>query len=413
MSSSLESQKKALSRLIEKYSPELSEAIVIRGKKLQLSDSDLVSNAMSMVESLNELRLPIPKSTFNIARYGPALEDILADIPSFLTEVTVKKLSRRRGKVGVSYEVLDARRINNHFKNAKKPRGKTQDDEKIYNNFVNEAQPFLKEEKYTQAAKIFETGTERFVFKTSHSSMLLDLTLSCNNVQEKLNVRKQLEEKIRAEKEERGKLKAKIKELEEYIEKLELDTKETEEGKEVARLEEQLNDLLANQSLKKYLKLFRDAIHNYARALEQTDCTSVFSISLLDSIAGDSLNPNLDFQSTDLIEELCNQPVRLFNSRKWFRGRAPSLTDLKRQLQGPALDLWTKARDARKELDTAILAHSKTQIQKEILEQKKELEKLTDILSKLLIEKKRLDLEETGISQEIKDSLDKVSEIIN
>lgn len=348
-------QQRLLEELIGKYM-----AIETNMKKngLNLTQDTLttISQAPKVAEFAESQGLQLPKSTYDILRYGPVVQKEIFPSLDKMTQYSKVKVRVRKGVQYNQILTWNDRTIESILKKSGKPKVKSQDDKKCFKEFLTKFNNF---EKFNEDKDLFETYERLFLAKDS------PFTQHFIKGQNILDDYKEKNDKLEQREKERASEKKQFDSL--VSERDQFDTKisdltnkfytENTAGRSIRAKREQIESTQKSDPLASYLKLLGDIIEIFdSYASKQKINLSFDEQNVLRELKESLLTPdkNIDLHFADLLSLIIRHADAAYGKKHWYMKLLQELgsaNKLDSYLQsGPGFSAWVEVREFSKDV---------------------------------------------------------------
>ena len=325
---------------------------------LKLSPETLFSihEAPKIAEYATSQGLQVPKSTYDILRYGPVIEnDIIPNLEK-LSQYTKVKLRVRKGVQYQSVLVWDTRIIESTLKKSDKPKVKSQDDKKVFKEFFSSFSSFT---NFDSDKTLFERYEQLFLAPDSPFTVhFVKGQNSLDDFKEKSDKLAQREKEKTNEQEQYDTLNAELSDIDAKINSLtEKFYSENTAGRGIKAKREQIEHTQKDDPLASYLKLLNEIIETFeSYATKQKVTLSFEEQNVLRELSESPITPeeNIDQHFGDLLTVISRHADVAFGKKHWYMkllqelGSAEKIDTYFRS--GPGYRAWVETREFAKDI---------------------------------------------------------------
>jgi hypothetical protein len=349
-----DASKKSLEEII---APFMSIETTIRSKNLVLTKKtlDIIQKAHSAVNHAIKEKIPLPKSTWMILRFGVGVQAIFQNLPAFAKYGAIKQRTRRRIKY-VNVLVWDQRGLESTLKKTPKPKTKNKDDHKVFGDFYREIYEF---QDLDHAVNVFDRFRPLFISPNSPQTIAIDklehlLGAYFDQIKSQENHRK-IHQEVKQELE---KLQKQLDSLKDHIKSIEeIFFSENTTGRLIKNKELERDNLLSREPLNSYIKFLGEAIDTFALYTEKQAINLSFDEQGILSALQESIISSssvLDQNYVPFVEILMHHSDTAFGKKHWFKKmfqEQGSLDQIQNYLvSGPGFNAWNSGRVLNKDI---------------------------------------------------------------
>ena len=345
-------------QLEEAISPYMLIETNIKKGGLNLSPETLsiIKEAKDLGDFVAKEKLQLPKSTYDILRYGSAVEiDILNNLDKLSQYATVKMRVRK----GVQYNqvlVWDTRSIENILKKTDKPKVKSQDDKKVLKEFLTSFTSF---NNFNEDYKLFTKYRRLFLAK--NFPITVHFIKGDNFLQdfvEKKSKVMQREKEISQEQSQFNSYDSIRLNLEQQItDKTNKFYTEDKTGLNIKAKKDQIEKLESSEPLASYSKLLNDIIETFdAYATKQNVNLSFDEQNVLRDLKESVITheKNVDLHFNSLLTVIIRHADVAFGKKHWYTKLLQELGSIEKIdsfiRSGPGYKAWIEAREVAKDV---------------------------------------------------------------
>lgn len=337
--------------------PYMEIETIIKKKSLVLSKAtlEIIQNAQTALEFATDNNLQLPKSTYNVVRYGPSILIIFEDIVSYSKYEKIKKRVRK----GIQYVQMlswDKRALEVVLKNSDKPKIKSQDDIKIFRLYLKEFEGFFK----SNGEEIFNKYKILFVAKNNkYTEHFYKGNHHLNEYHDRKSKIEKIDEDYKEIEAQYNIFDTKTKELETKIEtgsKRFYDEHST--GTLIMSKRNNLSNLTLSPVLSPFIKLLGELINSFNSYINKQNIKTSFEVQgVIQSLQGNITSPDsvIDKNLPELIEQIIRYANRAFGKKHWYNKFLEEIDGEKNLkanlLAGPGYKSWYEARQISKDIE--------------------------------------------------------------
>lgn len=316
-----------------------------------------IKEAKNVADFAVKENLQLPKTTYNILRYGPAVEDQIFKNLDKLHMYVRMKVRVRKGVQIQHILTWDARAIDAILKKSDKPKYKSQDDKKVFKEFLSNFSGF---NNFDQDVKLFNTYNKLYLEKSSPITMhffkgnnfLTDLIEKKTKLDQREKERSVEQTNFDKVDKERQDLENKITTLTEQF------YNENKTGRGIKMKKGQIETLEKSEPLASYVKLLGDIIETFdSYATKQNVNLSFDEQNILTDLKESIItsSKNIDLHFNELLKVIIRHADVAFGKKHWYMKllqEVGSIDNLTGYLNsGPGFKAWTEAREFAKDVD--------------------------------------------------------------
>ena len=326
------------------------------GLNLSAETISTIKESKKVAEFATKENIQLPKSTYEILRYGPAVEEQIFKNLDKLSGYTKVKVRVRKGVQIQHILTWDARSIEAILKKSDKPKVKSQDDKKVFKEFLSN---FTNFDNFDQDLNLFRTYQRLFLEK---NSLFTTHFLKGNNYLEDYVEKKT---KLAQREKEQSVEQVRFNELDKERISLEKEISDATDtfynehktGRGIKMKKDQIERLEKAEPLASYVKLLGDLIETFDSYATKQDVNLTFDEQnvlrdLKESIITHERSVDLHFSS--LLTVIIRHADVAFGKKHWYMkllqelGSIDKLEDYIRS--GPGYKAWLEAREFAKDV---------------------------------------------------------------
>ena len=354
---------KGLSDIQQKQIEELIGQFMTIETNLKKNGITLSSETISIIKEAKNVadfsvkeNLPLPKSTYEILRYGPAVENqIFKNLDKLHSYSRVKVRVRK----GIQYQHIltwDARAIDAILKKSDKPKYKSQDDKKVFKEFLSNFHNFA---SFENDLKTFNTYNKLFLAK--NSPFTIHFLKGTNLVQGLTEKKTKLEERDKEKGVEQSKFDKLDQERQSLDQKISTKTEsfynEDKTGRGIKMKKDQIETLQLSDPLASYIKLLGDILETFdAYASKQNINLSFDEQNVLRDLTESIVTheKSVDQHFTDLLAVIIRHADAAFGKKHWYTKLLQEIETADKLstylTDGPGYRAWMEAREFGKDV---------------------------------------------------------------
>ncbi len=327
------------------------------GINLSVETLSRIKEAKNIAELSVKENFQLPKSTYDIVRYGSVIEEQIFKNLDKLCAYKSVKVRVRKGVQIQHFLTWDVRSIENILKKTDKPKFKSQDDKKVFKEFLSNFTSF---NNFDTDYKLFTSYQRLFLEK---SSPITAHFLKGNNI---LNDFVEKRNKLDQRSKEKSSEQEKFDEIEK--EQISLETKasqvtdkfysENKTGMGIRTKKSQIETLSKVEPLASYVKLLSDIIETFDSYATKQNVNLTFDEqtvlrSLKEAII--TYEPSIDLHFTSLLTVIVRHADVAFGKKHWYMkllqdiGSTNALSTY--LTSGPGYKAWVDAREIAKDVN--------------------------------------------------------------
>ena len=349
----------------------------------------IIKEAKNVADFAVKENLPLPKSTYEILRYGPTVENqIFKNLDKLHSYSRVKVRVRK----GIQYQHIltwDARVIDATLKKSDKPKYKSQDDKKVFKEFLSGFHSFS---SFDEDLKLFNNFNKLFLAKDSPftihflkgSNFVQDLTEKKVKLEQRDKERAVEQTKFDKLDQERQTLEKKINDMTETF------YNENKTGRGIKMKKDQIESLQTSDPLASYLKLLGDIIETFEAYASKQNIKLTFDQQnvlrdLTESYVTHEQSIDLHFES--LLDLIISHADTAFGKKHWYTKLLQEISTVDKLssylTDGPGYRAWTEAREFSKDVYELEQTPEFLSFQKELKETETAKNSLSDDITRV------------------------------
>ena len=348
-------QQKMLEQIIDSY---MTIETSMKKKGLVLTDelSTIIKQSSIAYDLALKNNLSLPKSTYDIPRYGPTLEqEIFTQLDKFSQYAKIKKRVRK----GIQYvQVLtwDNRSIENILKKTDKPKIKSLDDKKVFKEFLDN---FTNFNNFSKDLEVFTLYKQLFIAKNDvyKAHFLKGENFLKDNIDKKEKIA-QIEKEFQFIAKKKEELEKNYLKLDEKI--IEVSNQfytQNHTGRAIKNKQDRINTGLTSEPLIGFAKILFEMVSLFDMYSTKQNVNLSFEESgVLQSLLDSTVSPDssIDNNYNSLVDLIINNANIAYGKKHWYNKLIQDIDgekNLKTYLtSGPGFNAWYEARQFSKDI---------------------------------------------------------------
>ncbi len=373
------------------------------GINLSAETLSTIKEAQEVADFASKENLQLPKSTYEILRYGPAVENQIFKSLDKLHTYTKVKVRVRKGVQIQHVLTWDARSIEAILKKTDKPKIKSQDDKKVFKEFLSNFNAF---HDFNQDYKLFNTYQKLFLEKaspfTAHffkgNNFLVDYVEKKAKLEQREQEKSIEQKKFDELDKERSALETNITELTEKF------YNEDKTGRNIKMKKDQIETLEQSEPLASYVKLLSDIIETFDAYASKQNINLTFDEQNILRDLNESIithEHSIDLHFDSLLTVIIRHADVAFGKKHWFMKLLQEVGSIDKVhgylTSGPGFKAWAEAREFAKDVHE--------------LQQSDDFKKFEDTIAELEEKKKKFSDDENRVNERLRRFTQDVEEL--